>query len=339
MTTDAAKASDKVETAVDLTVGLNAVAGRLAPGGTIKDLRRLTAGATQEVWRFELVEGAKETPLILRRAPGGTRVSETAIGLEVEAQLLEAAGKKGVPVPDVRHVLTPEDGLGHGFIMSFVEGETLGGRIVRAEALAPAREFLARQCGEVLARLHTMDAGAFPMLRRLTPAELVAQYHAAYRASNWPRPVFDLAFRWLEAHCPPDPKEMKLVHGDFRNGNLMIGPDGVRAVLDWEIAHVGDPMEDLGWICTNAWRFGRVDLPVGGFGQREDLWAGYETAGGAPVQRDHAHWWEVYGSMRWGVMCSGMAAAFRGADPSVERAVIARRTSENEIDLLRLLAA
>jgi len=339
MTTDAAQAPDKVETVADLTAGLNAVAGRLTPGASIRDLRRLTAGATQEVWRFELVEGARQTPLILRRAPGGTRVSETAIGLEMEARLLEAAGQKGVPVPAVRHVLAPEDGLGHGFIMQFVEGETLGGRIVRSEDLAPARKFLARQCGEVLAKVHTMDPDEFPTLRRLTPAELIAQYHEAYRASNWPRPVFDLAFRWLEAHCPPDPKEMKLVHGDFRNGNLMIGPDGVRAVLDWEIAHVGDPMEDLGWICTNCWRFGRTDLPVGGFGQREDLWAGYEAAGGAPVQRDHAHWWEVYGSMRWGVMCSGMTASFRGADPSVERAVIARRTSENEIDLMRLLAA
>lgn len=331
--------SDPATQPGDLTAGLNAVAGRLRPGGAIKDLRRLTAGATQEVWRFELVEGLKETPLILRRAPGGVRVSETAIGLEMEARLLEAAGQKGVPVPAVRYVLAPEDGLGHGFIMQFVEGETLGGRIVRSEDLAPARKFLARQCGEVLAKVHTMDPDEFPTLRRLTPAELIAQYHEAYRASNWPRPVFDLAFRWLEAHCPPAPAQMKLVHGDFRNGNLMIGPDGVRAVLDWEIAHVGDPMEDLGWICTNCWRFGRVDLPVGGFGQREDLWAGYEAAGGAPVQRDHAHWWEVYGSMRWGVMCSGMAAAFRGADPSVERAVIARRTSENEIDLLRLLAA
>jgi aminoglycoside phosphotransferase (APT) family kinase protein len=323
----------------DLEAGLNTVAGRIRPGAHMRGLRRLTAGATQEVWRFELVEGDLETPLILRRAPGGTRVSETAIGLEVEAQLLAAAAKRNVPVPGVRHVLTPEDGLGHGFIMEFVEGETLGGRIVRSEALAPAREFLARQCGEVLARLHTMDPEEFPMLRRQSPAELVEQYYTSYRASNWPRPVFELAFRWLREHCPPAPKTMALVHGDFRNGNLMIGPDGVRAVLDWEIAHVGDPMEDLGWICTNAWRFGRVDLPVGGFGQREDLWAGYEAAGGAPVQRDHAHWWEVYGSMRWGVMCSGMAMAFRGADPSVERAVIARRTSENEIDLLRLLAA
>lgn len=323
----------------ELERGLDRLAPRMGREATgAHGLRRLTAGATQEVWRFDLAEAGGATPLILRRAPGGVRVSETAIGLETEAQLLEAAAAAGVPVPPVRYVLRPEDGLGHGFVMGFVEGETLGGRIAKSEALAPARAVLARQCGEVLARIHAMDPDAFPQLRRSTPAELVAQYKAAYQASGWPRPVFDLAFRWLEAHCPPAPERMKLVHGDFRNGNLMIGPDGVRAVLDWEIAHVGDPMEDLGWICTNAWRFGVLDKPVGGFGRREELWAGYEAAGGAPVRREHAHWWEVYGSMRWGVMCAGMAAAFRGADPSVERAVIARRTSENEIDLLRLLA-
>ena len=318
---------------------LGEVARRHLGARGIAGLRRLTAGATQEVWRFELDEETGPTPIILRRAPGGTRVSETAIGLETEAQLLEAAGAVGVPVPAVRHVLEPEDGLGHGFLMSFVEGETLGGRIVKSQELAGARTFLARQCGEILARLHTMDPDAFPRLKRATPAELVAQYKDVYATSDWPRPVFDLAFRWLDANCPPPPEHVRLVHGDFRNGNLMIGPDGVRAVLDWEIAHVGDPMEDLGWICTSPWRFGAIDKPVGGFGQREDLWAGYEAAGGVQVKREHAHWWEVFGSMRWGVMCGGMTAAFRGADPSVERAVIARRTSENEIDLLRLLAS
>ena len=308
-------------------------------GEGVCEVTRLSAGATQEIWRFTLVADGKATPLILRRAPGGLRVSETAVGLETEARLIEAAGAVGVPVPPVRWVLTPEDGLGHGFIMGFVEGETLGGRIAKSEALAGARPRLARQCGEILARVHSIDPAAFPTLRRTAPAEQIAQYRDAYRATAWPRPVFDVAFRWLEGHAPPPPDRPRLVHGDFRNGNLMVGPDGVRAVLDWEIAHVADPMEDLGWICVNAWRFGVLDKPVGGFGEREDLWAGYEAAGGARVDRDHAKFWEVFGSLRWGVMCAGMAAAFRTVDPSVERAVIARRSSENEIDLMRLLAA
>ena len=318
---------------------LGEVARRRLGAEGIGGLRRVTAGATQEVWQFNATGGGREEKLILRRAPGGTRVSENAIGLETEAALIEAAAAVGVPVPPVRHVLTAEDGLGHGFIMGFVEGETLGGRIVRHESFAKARETLAFECGQVLARLHTMDPADFPKLKRSDPADLVAQWREGYLNSGLPRPVFELTFRWLEANCPPKPEHPRLVHGDFRNGNLMIGPDGVRAVLDWELAHVGDPMEDLGWICVNSWRFGVEDKPVGGFGQREELWAGYEAAGGAPVNRARAKFWEVYGAMRWGVMCAGMTASFRTADPSVERGVIARRTSESEIDLLRLLAA
>ncbi len=322
----------------ELAAPLELVARRHLGGEGITGLARMTAGATQEIWRFNLVKGGAETPLILRRAPGGDRVSETATGLETEAALMEAAEAAGVPVPSVRWVLTPGDGLGHGFIMDFVEGETLGGRIARGEAFEHARTFLARQCGEVVARIHTIDPGRFPDLKRVTPLEFVTQYRDGYLASAWPRPVFDLAFRWLLDRCPPPPEAPCLVHGDFRNGNLMIGPDGVRAVLDWELAHVADPMEDLGWICVNSWRFGVADKPVGGFGLREDLWAGYEAAGGVKVDPDRALFWEVFGSLRWGVMCCGMAQSFRSTDPSVERAVIARRTSETEIDLLRLLA-
>lgn len=319
---------------------LGAVARRIDPAARgITGLTRLSGGATQEIWRFALDDAAGGATFILRRAPDGDRVSDLVVGLEVEAALLGAASAAGVPVPRVRHVLAPADALGHGFVMDFVEGETLGGRIVKSEALAAARPLLAGQCGAILARIHAIDPADFSGLDRLSPADLVAQWRAAYRLADWPRPVFELALRWLEEHCPPPPAASRLVHGDFRNGNLMIGPAGVRAVLDWELAHVGDPHEDLAWLCVNSWRFGRIDLPVGGFGEREDLYAGYEAAGGAPVDRGAMRWWEVLGTLRWGAMCAGMAASFRTADPSIERAMIARRTSETEIDLLRLIGA
>ena len=324
----------------DLESGLAAIASKIAPSASgISDLRRMTAGATQEVWRFELVEGETRTPLILRRAPGGTRVSDTAVGLETEAELIRAADKAGAPAPAVRYVLEPADGLGHGFIMGFVEGETLGGRIARGDAFAAIRPKLARQCGEILARLHSIPRSVAPNLKLSTPAELLAQWRASYDASNWPRPVFDLTFAWLAARTPPPPAEPRLVHGDFRNGNLIFRPqEGVVAVLDWELAHIGDPMEDLGWICVNPWRFGMVDKPVGGFGERDDLYAGYEAVGGVAVDRAHVRFWEVFGALKWGVMCAGMTNSFRAGDPSVERAVIARRASETEVDLMRMLA-
>ena len=335
-------ASDQTGTssAKVLEHGLTILAPRLEPGGeAIASLERLSAGATQELWRFEVVAGERRIPMIVRRPPGGDRVREGAMGMEVEAQLVEAAAKVGVPVPPVRHVFSPEDGVGRGFVMDFIPGETLGGRIVKSPDLAGARAILARQCGEILARIHTMNPDDFPTLRRPTTAEQLEGSLASYRATDWPRPVFELAFRWLARHMPPTLDKPLLVHGDFRNGNLMIGPEGVRAVLDWEGAHVGDPMEDMGWICANSWRFGMVNKPVGGFGEREDLYAGYEAAGGAPVNRAASLWWEVFASLRWGVLCATMAASFRTVDPTIERAVIARRTSETEVDLMRLLAA
>jgi aminoglycoside phosphotransferase (APT) family kinase protein len=327
--------------AEEIAERLSMVAHRHFPASNgIGRVTRLTAGATQEIWRFELLQGGGEIPLILRRAPRGEpRTGASSIGLETEAKVLQLAAAEDVPVPAVRYVLKPEDGLGPGFIMQFVEGETLGGRIVRDERYAPVRPKLARQCGQILARIHAIPPERAPELKRSTPAELVAQWRAGYDASDWPRPVFELAFAWLEARLPPPSANLRLVHGDFRNGNLIFRSEGVVAVLDWELAHVGDPMEDLGWICVNPWRFGVVSKPVGGFGEREDLYAGYEAESGEKVDRAQARFWEVFGALRWGVMCAGMTAAFRGADPNVERAVIARRASETEVDLMRMLAS
>ena len=170
-------------------------------------------------------------------------------------------------------------------------------------------------------------------------ADVVADYETRYRNMNWPRPVMDAAFVWLKAHTPPPPPKPTVVHGDFRNGNILIDENGVSAVLDWEIVHKGDPMEDMGWICTASWRFGVVDKPVGGFGQREDLWAGYEAAGGQKVDRQHALFWEMLGSVKWGLMCHGMTAPAiaAGNTPPIDRTVIARRASETEVDIMRLL--
>jgi len=219
-----------------------------------------------------------------------------------------------------------------------VAGETLGRRIVGDTSLAPARGDLARQCGQALARIHAIDAGRLPPLRVAPARDEVAHYAARHRSHGSLRPVFELALHWLQRHLPADPPRLSLVHGDFRNGNLVVDAGGLQAVLDWEMAHLGDPMEDLGWICVNSWRFGRPELPVGGFGTREQLFGGYVEAGGQ-LRADAVHFWEVFGTLKWGVICEGMAHAYlSGAEPDVERAAIGRRASETEIDLLELLA-
>lgn len=315
---------------------------RRIPGATgIAGLRRLSGGASQETWSFDATTEGEPIPLILRRAPGGGQTqgrSGTAAGLETEAELIRLAGEAGVAVPPVRLVLDDKDAMGHGFVMDRIEGETIARKILRDPEFAEARPKLARQCGEILARLHKVDKSKLPPLR-VSPARAeIDQYFQTYKTHNHPHPVFELAFRWLKERVPPETTELTLVHGDFRHGNLMIGPDGVRAVLDWELAHIGDPMEDLGWICVNSWRFGNIDNPVGGFGRREDLYEGYEAAGGHKVDPERVKFWEVLGTLKWGVMCTTMVMAFKAGDRSVERATIGRRASETEVDLMRLLA-
>ena len=324
---------------VDFEGALAELAPRIDPEAqSIANLCRLSGGATQEIWQFELTGDGKPRPLILRRAPGGNRRGLVGVGLEGEASLMTAAAAEGVPVPPVRYVLDGRDALGCGFVMDFVPGETLGRRIVNDDNLAGARPLFAQQCGAILARIHRIDADRFPTLDRVSPAELIEQWRTAYRKANWSRPVFELAFNWLVERCPKAPTAACVVHGDFRNGNLIVGPEGIRAVLDWELAHVGDRHEDFGWLCVSSWRFGRIDKPVGGIGESNELFDGYEAAGGEKIDRDAAHWWEVLGTLRWGVMCAGAAMAFRSDDPTPERAMIARRTSETEIDLLRMIA-
>jgi aminoglycoside phosphotransferase (APT) family kinase protein len=310
------------------------------PGATgITAAAKLSGGASQETWSFDIMHASGNVGAILRRAPQGYGAAPTrAAGLDAEATLMQLAHDAGLPSPNVMHVLRPEDGLGTGFIMQRIEGETIGRKILRDEQFAKARPLLARQLGCAAAGIHGLAAAKLPKLRLTIAANEIADLEREYRGFNRPRPVFELALRWLRERDPGPPPEVTLVHGDFRHGNLVIGPDGLRAVLDWELAHLGDPMEDLGWVCVNSWRFGEIDKPVGGFGSREELFMGYEAAG-RRADPDRVKFWEVMGTLRWGVMCCGMMQRFRsGPDHSMERAMIGRRSSETEIDLLRLLA-
>jgi len=321
-------------TAAPDLAALSILAPHLAPGGVrVTDVKMLSGGASQELWAVT-VEGADAEKVVLRRAPEGRARSELSTSIELEAELIKSAGARGVPVADVRYVLKPSDQLGSGFFMAYVEGEALGQRIVREDKFAEARPKLARQCGDILARIHaTPPVAGLPTLQA---KDLVDALERSHRLEDRPRPVIEYGLKWLRENLPKA-STPKVVHGDFRNGNLLIGPEGVRAVLDWELAHLGDPLEDLGWICVNSWRFGVIDKPVGGFGSREELYAGYEAVSGAPVDRHAARFWEVLGTLRWGVMCTMSTLALR-ANPNagIERYMIARRASETELDLLDL---
>jgi len=317
-----------------------AVERRLPGARGIAGLERLAAGATQETWRFDALFEDRSEPLILRRAARGLERSGSDIRLpiEVEARVLHTARDGGVPAPAIAFVLEAQDELGQGFVMERIEGETVPRRILRDAAYAGAREKLARQCGEALARIHALDPGQLPELPH-TPvsAQLERQRRSIDLGPN-PQPVLELALRWLAERAPADVAP-RVVHGDYRNGNLIVGPEGLRAVLDWEIAHRGDPAEDLGWFCANVWRFGEIDKRAGGFGSLEELLEGYVAGGGEPIASERVRWWEALAAVKWAVGCILMQRVFSsGADRSVERAAIGRRLSENDVDVLQLIA-
>jgi hypothetical protein len=218
--------------------------------------------------------------------------------------------------------------------MRAVEGETLARRILRDDEFAAARGRLVDDCAQFLAGLHKIDPVAVPGLPSGDPIAGLRDYLTV--AGGEATPTFELAFRWLDANGAPE-RAPVIVHGDFRLGNLLVDHNGLRAVLDWELVHAGNPVEDLGWLCTKAWRFGAAPA-VGGFGTRDELLGAYRGAGGADISLDELHWWEVFNTLRWGVMCIGQATAhLSGAVRSVELAAIGRRVCEQEWDLLLLL--
>lgn len=305
-------------------------------------LERLSGGASQETYRLTIDTADGQRLLAMRRAAGGEEGEITAQhpGLAAEAKLMQVARRHGVPEPEVHYVLQPKDGIGAGFIMEWLDGEALGARIVKAVELEQVRPRLAHMFGETLARIHSIDlqaTGLDKCLQSLSPEEYVRQTWERYQDFATPQPMIDFTARWLldnlPAHYTPS-----LVHNDYRNGNVMVDGNGIVAVLDWEVAHIGDPMRDLGWMLTHSWRFGRAHLPVGGFGESADFYAGYESVTGQPVDSQAVKFWQVFGSFWWAVGCLGMAEHYRnGPDQSVERPGIGRRSSECQVDCVNLL--
>ncbi|HYM33278.1 MAG TPA: phosphotransferase family protein [Candidatus Cybelea sp.] len=320
-----------------------AVVRHIGAPGEVEDLRRLTGGATKTTWTFSAKVGGETLRLVMqqsspREVKGGDPLGALPrlVGAD-DAAIMIAAARAGVPAPRVRAILAPDDGIGRGYIMDFVPGETIARRILREPSHAALRSKFAGQCGAILGKLHAMPRERLPFLVPFGAAAQVELYERVYRSYDLPQPALDLGFRWAAAHVP-SARRTTVVHGDFRMGNLICGPEKIAAVIDWEIGHLGDPMEDLGWLCVKTWRFGGKS-PVGGLGRREDLFAAYEAATGLRVDPAAVRFWEAFGSVKWAVMCMMKGLShLRGAERSLEQLAIGRRMEEPIHDFLQLLA-
>lgn len=309
------------------------LADRLATllGGPVRvsGLRRLTGGASRETWSFEAApERGPARRLVLRRdPPGAARDGRMAR----EAAAVPAAGRAGVPVAALVDHGTDDAVVGSPYLISeHVEGETIARRLLRDDRYATARAGLAGELGRVLARIHAVPLDEVPGLEPLDPLQHLRD---TYDGLGEPLPTVEIALRRL-AERQPEPSRPALVHGDFRTGNLIVDERGLRAVIDWEGVHRGDPAEDLGWCCVKAWRFGSA-LPAGGFGTVDELLDGYAEVAGTRPDPARVRWWQLYGTAWWALGCRLMAQRhLSGETRSVELAAVGRRVCEQEHDLL-----
>jgi aminoglycoside phosphotransferase (APT) family kinase protein len=295
---------------------------------TVERLARLSGGANMESSAFDY-DGQG---YVLRRAPSPEMMEGRPFGHEVEAAIVRAARASGVTAPEVVGALEPDDGLGTGYVMRRVEAE-----VNPAKILADPPSSLIADFARELARIHRVPLEKVPGVPTMDTAAALADLKARYLTYGGDRPIIALAIKWCEDHVPM-PAPLALVHGDFRMGNLMVDGHGLAAVLDWELAHLGDAHEDLAWGCVNAWRFGHIDLPAFGCASLDTYFCAYEAESGTKVDRARFRFWLIYRTLWWAMGCLQMGEIWRsGIDKSLERAVIGRRTSENECDLLMLL--
>ena len=305
---------------------LAAVMMRCFGGGQVRNLTRLSGGANMESSSFDY----DDVGYVLRRAPSVEMMADRPFGHITEAALVRSAWAGGVLAPEVVGELEPQDGIGTGYIMRRVEAE-----VNPAKILADPPASLITDIAHQLARIHALPHPAgIPAMDVLTSLADLKQRFMDYGGD---RPVIAIAIKYCEDHIPK-PAPSVLVHGDFRMGNLMVGAKGLCAVLDWELAHIGDAHEDLAWGCVGAWQFGHIDKPAFGCADFAAYFSAYEAASGTRVDPARFRFWLIYRTLWWALGCLQMADIWRqGADRSLERAVIGRRTSENELDLLLLL--
>lgn len=313
----------------DLPQALASVMTRVAGPGALSGLGRLSGGANMESWAFDWAGRG----YVLRRAPSADYMAERPYGHADEAALVMAAHAAGVKAPEVVGVLADDDGMGTGYVMRRVVAE-----VSPAKILANPPPSLLADLGRELARIHAIPRETIPAaIPLMDTAQALAELKARFLSYGGDRPAIALAVKWCEDQLPA-PADPVLVHGDYRMGNIMVDADGLAVVLDWELAHRGDAHEDLAFGCMTVWRFGRLDRPAFGIGSLEDYFAAYETAGGAKVDRDRFRFWLIYRTLWWALGCLQIGQAWRsGADRTVERVVVGRRTAEQELDLIRLL--
>jgi aminoglycoside phosphotransferase (APT) family kinase protein len=291
--------------------------------GPISEPVLLPGGASKEAWAVD----AGDRRLLVRRAAGGV-IHRHTLSLRHEFEVLQVAHAAGVKVPEPVLYIEDVDGR-EAFVMERIPGETIGRRIVRMTV----PEQLALQMADELAKIHALRPEELPFLEEAKIDRLVDELDDV----DEPHPAIELGLWWLREHRPP-PRPAVVVHGDFRIGNLAVDEHGLVGVLDWEFAHLDDPVRDLAFGLVRAWRFGADDLRLGGIGDVEPYLERYSELTGFDVRPEEVDYWEVAGNVGWAIGCLTQAQRhLTGQDRSVELAILGRLGAEVEYEICHLL--
>jgi aminoglycoside phosphotransferase (APT) family kinase protein len=299
----------------------------------IEELVPLSGGASAEITK---IITKNRTEYVLRRSAYLGK-SQLAIPKLLESKIQREVFKYGAPVPKIIIDFEEDDEIGEGYIMESITGETIPRKILRDKKYDSCRGKLLFQIGASLAKIHNTPIKKLCNLKKASFHDSLGELFKIYTSFKNPQPVFDLTFKYLQNESL-NKYENTLVHGDFRLGNFIISENGLESIIDWELAHIGNPIEDLAWLCVKSWRFGNTKERAGGLGSLDDLLEGYQSVSNLKIDKTQLNIWQMYGSLKWGIICMVQTFAhLSGEIKSLEKAAIGRRVSETEFDLMEMI--
>jgi len=276
---------------------------------TLGEVARTSAGFSRENWIFDATWGGERHDLIARRDPIGSVLDTDR---RIEVAVLRALAGTDIPAPTLRWFDLDGTRLGRPALVMDLAPGTCDNFVLNDDRPLEQRVELAHELYDLLAAIHQLDAGRFPLDDPGAKAALAALDHwdaQLRKVQLEPEPELAFVFEWLRAHAPAN-ERTTLVHGDFKPGNVLLDGDEWTAVLDWETAHLGDPQEDLGWV-TNPLRQGEHRIP--GAWEPDDLLDRWSKQTGWTVDDASVHWWQVLANVKLSVIVlTGVRAVVEG---------------------------
>ena len=320
-----------------------------ADGIAVENLYRIPGGQSRETWSFDARwrEAGKdvERGFILRRDPDASLLESDR---NLEFGVMAAVGSQGVPVPEMYWLEDDASLLDRPFcMMARIDGcEANPTKVLLDPRLFSVRQHLADQFTDILARIHAVDwsrpgfevLGEAPAPGACGLAEVERWERIVAQESLDPQPVLRAAFRWMRNHPPKSAQKVVLVHADYRTGNFLAHPSGeIRGILDWEMTHLGDPLEDVGWACIRPWRW-LGNEQIGGLMERDYLYRRYEEASGFKIDEESVRFWEVLGNVKLAaIFLTGARSYCEGRTRSAMMAFLGRNVNRLELEVMDLM--